>query len=229
MYRSVSRGNIKMSPMLVQSPSKIFKNDFRIWQENDKNTVTEILNDKDRTYTLYNVKEVVLDIEGELRLSFEEERTLLILPLYGEIIINDFYETISAGISLTLNTQKGKDIVIKNMIYHDQTDLLIFELKKQENIQNYTKNVLDFTLKNNVFTISKVLQQPNFIGLYNGRAEGYYALKDADKSIFGMVLNGAFEFQNRLMENRDAILLWELEELEFEALSENALILFMEV
>ncbi|MFS4472366.1 hypothetical protein [Chryseobacterium sp. T20] len=215
--------------MLVQAPSKIFKNDFRIWQENEKNTVTEILNDKDRTYTLYNVKEVVLDIEGELRLSFEEERTLLILPLYGEIIINDFYETISAGMSLTLNTQAGKDIVIKNMVYHDRTDLLIFEFKKQENIQNYTKNVLDFTLKNNAFTISKVLQQPNFIGLYHGRAEGYYALKDTEKSIFGMVINGAFEFQNRLMENRDAILLWELEELEFEALSENALILFMEV
>ncbi|MEJ5048219.1 hypothetical protein WH221_00085 [Chryseobacterium culicis] len=215
--------------MLVQAPSKIFKNDFRIWQENEKNTVTEILNDKDRTYTLYNVKEIVLDIEGELRLSFEEERTLLILPLYGEIIITDFYETISAGMSLTLNTQAGKDIVIKNMVYHDRTDVLIFEFKKEENIQNYTKNVLDFTLKNNAFNISKVLQQPNFIGLYNGRAEGYYALKDADKSIFGMVINGAFEFQNRLMENRDAILLWELEELEFEALSENALILFMEV
>lgn len=215
--------------MLVQAPSKILKNDFRIWQENKKNTVTEILKSEERTQTLYSVKEVVLDIEGELRLHFDEERTLLILPLYGEMIITDFYETISAGMSLTLNTQAGKDIVIKNRVHYDRTDFLIFEFKKEENTQNFSKNELDFTLKNNAFKISKTLQQPNFIGLYNGRAEGYYTLKDAEKAIFGMVINGAFEFQNRLMENRDAILLWEIEELEFEALSENALILFMEI
>ncbi|TZF94370.1 hypothetical protein FW781_17380 [Chryseobacterium panacisoli] len=215
--------------MLVQTPSKIFKNDFRIWQENEKSTITEILKNEEKIHTLLSLKEVVLDIEGELRLNFDEERTLLILPLYGEIIITDFYETISAGMSLTLNIQAGKNIVIKNLVYHDRSDLLIFEFKKGENTQTFSKNELDFTLKNNAFQISKTIQHPNFIGLYNGRAEGYYALKDAEKSIFGMVLNGAFEFQNRLMENRDAILLWELEELEFEALSENALILFMEI
>ena len=215
--------------MLVQTPSKIFKSDFRIWQENEKSTISEILWNEKNTLALLSVKEVVLDIEGELRLSFNEERTLLILPLYGEIIITDFYETISAGISLTVNTQAGKDIVIKNLVYHDRSDLLIFEFKKEKSTQKYSKNELDFTLRNNAFKISKALQQPNFIGLYNGRAEGYYALRDSEKSIFGMVINGAFEFQNRLMENRDAILLWELEELEFEALSEDALILFMEV
>ncbi|ROI03025.1 hypothetical protein EGI16_12740 [Chryseobacterium sp. G0240] len=215
--------------MLVQSPSKIFKSDFRIWQKSEKIAITEILNNEEQAHTLISVKEVVLNIEGELRLNFDEERILLILPLYGEIIITDFYEVISAGMSLTLNTQTGKDVVIKNLVYHDQTDVLIFEFKKEEHIQGYCKNELDFALKNNVFKISKTLPQPNFIGLYNGRAEGFYKLKDPEKSIFGMVINGTFEFQNRLIENRDAILLWELMELEFEALSENALILFMEI
>ncbi|MBB6333077.1 hypothetical protein HNP24_004080 [Chryseobacterium sediminis] len=215
--------------MVVQTPSKIFKNDFRIWQENEKSIITEILKDEEKTHTLVSLKEILLDIEGEVRFNFDGERTLLILPLYGEIIITDFYEPISAGMSLTLNAQSGKDIVIKNLVHHDRSDLLIFEFKKDECPQKFSKNELDFTLKNNAFQISKTIQHPNFIGLYNSRAEGYYALKESDKSIFGMVINGAFEFQNRLMENRDAILLWELEELEFEALSENALILFMEV
>ncbi|MDR6465596.1 hypothetical protein [Chryseobacterium sediminis] len=215
--------------MLVQTPSKIFKNDFRIWQENEKSTMTEILKDEDQTHTLLSLKEVVLDIEGEVRFNFDDERILLILPLYGQIIISDFYEPVSAGMSLTLNTPSGKDIVIKNLVHHDRSDFLIFEFKKDEYTQQFSKNELDFTLKNNIFQISKTVQHPNFIGLYNGRAEGYYALKESNKSIFGMVINGAFEFQNRLIENRDAILLWDLEELEFEALSENALILFMEI
>ncbi|NIF07012.1 hypothetical protein F3J23_16360 [Chryseobacterium sp. Tr-659] len=214
--------------MLVQTPSKILKTDFRIWNEGEKNMITTIMNDE-RTNALISVKEVILDIEGELRLGFDKERTLLILPLYGEIIITDFYETLSAGTSLTINSEVGKEIVIKNLVYHDKADLLIFEFEKQENIRSNPKNELDFTLRNNSFNISKTLHQPNFIGLYNGRAEGFYALKDPEKAIFAMVVNGAFEFQNRLMETRDAIILWTLSELEFEALSEEAILLFIEV
>jgi len=44
-----------------------------------------------------------------------------------------------------------------------------------------------------------------------------------------MVINGAFEFQNRLLETRDSILLRDIKILEFEALSENALIIFFEI
>lgn len=215
--------------MIVQSPSIILKNDFRTWDTNHQYNVTEILKNTENTNTLLSIKEVILDIQGEIRLHVETEKTLLILPLYGEIIISDFYESISAGESLTINCLAGKDVVIKNLIYHDRANLLIFEFEKQEELQYHSKNELNFSLKNNAFRISKTLPQPNFIGLYNGRAEGFYTLQDSKKSIFGMVINGAFEFQNRLMENRDGIVLWDLQELEFEALSEDALILFMEI
>ena len=215
--------------MLVQTPSKILKNDFRVWNKTEQYTMTEIFKNEEKISALLNVKEVILDIGGELRLNFEGERTILILPLYGEIIISDFYESISAGKSLTFNSEAGKEIVIKNLVYHDKTDLLIFEFEKQENILNFSKKELDFALENNFFRISATLPFPNFIGLYNGRAEGFYTLKDSEKSIFGIAVNGAFEFQNRLLENRDAILLWEIQELEFEALSEDALVIFMEI
>lgn len=215
--------------MLVQSPSKIFKNDFRVWNEGDKNAVAEVLKNVEKSNALLSVKEAVLDVDGELRLSFDGERTLLVLPLYGEIIINNFTETILAGESLVFNVEKDAVVAFKNHVYHDKADILIFEFEKQENIQNFSKTEIDFTLKNNSLMISENLLTPNFIGLYDGRAEGFYTLHIPEKSIFGMVINGAFEFQNRLLETRDAILLWKIKELEFEALSENALILFMEI
>ncbi|WP_042722311.1 hypothetical protein, partial [Flavobacterium sp. B17] len=56
-----------------------------------------------------------------------------------------------------------------------------------------------------------------------------YSLYHSNKIIFGMVINGAFEFQNRLLETRDSILLRDIQILEFEALSENALIIFFEI
>lgn len=215
--------------MIVQSPSTILKNDFRIWNTDQQYTATEILKNTENTNTLLGVKEVILDIQGEIRLHIDAEKTLLILPLYGEVIVSDFYESISAGESLTINGLAGKDVVIKNLIYHERANVLIFEFEKQERLPYHSKNELNFSLKNNIFRVSKTLAQPNFIGLYNGRAEGFYTLQDSKKTIFGMVLNGAFEFQNRLMENRDAIVLWDIPELEFEALSEDALILFMEI
>lgn len=215
--------------MLVQTPSKIFKADFRIWNEGDKNAVAEILKNEEKGNALISIQEVLLDVDGELRLSFDGVRTILLMPLYGEIITNNFTETISAGESLVFNVEKDAVVAFKNHVYHDKADFLIFEFEKQENIQQYSKNEVDFSLKNNQLKISEQLKIPNFIGLYDGRAEGFYTLKNPEKSIFGMVINGAFEFQNRLMETRDAILLWEINELEFEALSEDALILFMEI
>ncbi|WP_449400412.1 pirin family protein [Chryseobacterium wanjuense] len=70
---------------------------------------------------------------------------------------------------------------------------------------------------------------PAFIGLYDGRKKQKYDLKLDNKSIFGIVINGACEFQDRLLETRDAILLQGLETLEFDALSENLLVIFLEI
>lgn len=215
--------------MLVQSPSKIFKNDFRTWNEGEKNAVAEILKNEENSNPLITVKEIVLEVDGEIRFSFEGDRTLLVLPVYGEIITNNFTETICAGESLVFNVEKNTVAAFKNHVYHDKSDFLIFEFEKEEISKNYAKNEIDFSLKNNVIPISQTIKNPNFIGLYDGRAEGFYRLKKSGKSIFGMVINGAFEFQNRLLETRDALLIWEIEELEYEALSENALILFMEI
>jgi hypothetical protein len=51
--------------------------------------------------------------------------------------------------------------------------------------------------------------------------------------VFGFVIEGAFEFQNRLLETRDSIALWnednETLQIEFEALSNDAIILIAEV
>lgn len=215
--------------MLVQSPSKIFKNDFRVWNEGENHVVAEILSNEEKSNALIQIKEAVLDVDGELRLDFAGERTLLVLPLYGEVIISNFYEPIAAGESLTFNVEAGEELIIKNHVYHDKADVLIFEFEILNDSQKYIKNTVDFSLRNNSLPISERLNFPNFIGLYDGRAEGFYTLKNSEKSIFGFVINGAFEFQNRLLETRDGLLLWEIKELEFEALSENALILFMEI
>ena len=68
-----------------------------------------------------------------------------------------------------------------------------------------------------------------FIGQFDGREEAVYTLKDPKNGAFIFVIEGAFEVQNRLLESRDSLALWSVGNLELEALSNNALILLLEI
>lgn len=67
------------------------------------------------------------------------------------------------------------------------------------------------------------------IGQYHLRSEDEYKPSDATAGLFVYVVQGAFEVQNRLLETGDALSLSGSDTLEFEALSEGALILVVEV
>jgi hypothetical protein len=62
-----------------------------------------------------------------------------------------------------------------------------------------------------------------------GRQEDIYHLKNPDHGLFVIFIEGAFEVQNRLMEARDGLSLQNPGKLEFESLSNDAIILIIEV
>ncbi|HWV31603.1 MAG TPA: hypothetical protein VN038_18215 [Dyadobacter sp.] len=68
-----------------------------------------------------------------------------------------------------------------------------------------------------------------FIGQYDGREEGIFSSGNADHNAFIFVIEGAFEVQNRLLERRDGLALDNAEMVEFEALSNGAIILIMNI
>ncbi|GAB3990279.1 hypothetical protein GCM10028807_17100 [Spirosoma daeguense] len=70
-----------------------------------------------------------------------------------------------------------------------------------------------------------------YIGRYDGRAEEIYQLKSAANGAFVFVLSGAFEAQNRLLHERDGLALSTLQnqQIDFEALSNNAILLLLEI
>ena len=67
------------------------------------------------------------------------------------------------------------------------------------------------------------------IAVYQGRTKGRYTLKNPGNGIFAYVINGAFELEERLMEHRDGLGLWNLKHIEFESLSEFAILLLLEI
>jgi hypothetical protein len=82
-----------------------------------------------------------------------------------------------------------------------------------------------------LFDINDQKTYPNMvchIGKFDGRKEGTHIVTDAGKGIFVFVIEGAFEVQNRLLQLRDGLALWNTASIEFEALSNDAILLLLE-
>lgn len=67
------------------------------------------------------------------------------------------------------------------------------------------------------------------IGKFEGRASGRYSVRNPTSGVFAFVIDGVFEVQDRLLASRDGLALWDVHEVEFEALSHEAIILFLEM
>lgn len=216
--------------MLTQNVSKILKSDFSFWKKEESSAVKYIYNETALISNLSYVQEIVIDELGSYKIAVQENTQLMILPLFGQVSLNGVKKPVITGESILITSISNRHISIKNILETEKTDILIFEFKTSNASENLLEiNTLNFENKNVFFPISKSLNYPNFIGLYDGRQEDVYRLKQSSSAIFGLVINGAFEFQNRLMENRDAIIIWDINEIEFEALSEHALIIFIEI
>lgn len=213
--------------MVTQNPSRIFKSDFSVWKKQYSGIVNEIFSE-DKSSALKAVSEIILEENGSYPIHYRENSSILIIVLYGELMINDFEKPISTEQVFTLQSSENNTLFLRNNLQNEKADFLIFELECETLKNSFSIEDLDIKERNTLFKITERIKVPNFIGLYEGRKEEVYSLYRQGKSVFGMVINGAFEFQNRLMETRDAIVLTEIETLEFEALSEDALLLFLE-
>lgn len=66
------------------------------------------------------------------------------------------------------------------------------------------------------------------IGKFDGRVDRVYSLENAQNGVFIFVVEGAFEVENRLLQQRDGLILWNTDKVEFESLSGDAIILIIE-
>lgn len=67
------------------------------------------------------------------------------------------------------------------------------------------------------------------IGKFKGRQEAIYTLQQKNNKLFVFVIEGVFEVQGRLLHARDGLALWNEDEVEFEALSNDAIIILLEL
>ena len=161
------------------------------------------------------------------------ESEIFIVPLFGGVEYKDCLgneKFIRVEQIQRFTVQKGMSYEISNPFEENVSYLQMGFNAKKQGFQNNSKPVdFDLTQKNQLISLFKTRNSHGFIGIYEGRKEGFYKLKNPSNVIFVFVINGAFEVENRLLESKDGLRLQEIDNIEWEALSENAILLVLEI
>jgi len=169
----------------------------------------------------------------------EENTDILILPLVGGVIFRDSFgneSTIGTEQIGIFSGEKGNAYQLTNPYKKELVNYLQIWIKGSEKFKpGSAQRDFDSSIRSTLIPIfgdaglAVHSQTSGFIGIYEGRREGTYQMKHPENGLFAFVISGAFEFDNRLMETRDALAIVNAETIEFEALSENAMLLLMEI
>ncbi|MDZ7899219.1 MAG: hypothetical protein U5N85_14510 [Arcicella sp.] len=174
---------------------------------------------------------VINDNYLEGGLSYQSQKveniSVLIIPYIGDI---------------EFESENEKQIIEENQIISffskDETTYKICNPYENDTINFYevligqelflpNKNIINLdvqTQKNQLLSIHETIR----MGQYDSRIEGFFNLSNNNKQVFIYVLSGAFEVEDRLLKAHDSLLLWNIENIEFEALTNDAVILIIE-
>jgi redox-sensitive bicupin YhaK (pirin superfamily) len=180
---------------------------------------------------------------ASVKRAVKEDAAILLLPMVGALEYKNgsgAMGTIEAGQSHLLFARKDSDVEISNPYESELINYLEIWFRISPAQRRASEIVYEFSLdqhKNQLIPFlstgdSKEKDRFNvqgLIGKFGGREEGTCAIKDPARRLFVFVIEGAFEVQDRLLESRDGLLLWNTEKIEFEALSSDAIILLLEI
>ncbi len=182
-----------------------------------------------------------------IKMHIDEPTEVLIIPLVGGIEYKDSYGNqpfIEAGEIFTVSAHQGLEYELFNPYEGEElVNFLQIWLKDNSPLCSYKRRQTTFNLnqKNQLLPLfseyvgndvdKRGIYQKNyaFIGKFEGRQEGFYTPKNNSAGIFVFIIEGVFEVANRLLNSRDSISLWDVENIAFEALSNDTIIVLMEI
>ncbi|WJS95719.1 hypothetical protein NYQ10_04520 [Flavobacterium johnsoniae] len=227
--------------MIAQIPAQIYKSDSRGFFNSEKHNCFATFNfeqyqdlSRNAFGSLKILNEVILAPQQRIIREIKSSTNVVILPLFGGIEYKD-----NLGNKEFLRVDQ-----IRVLAADDELSVEIFNPYENENVsyleiefdmgKQYFKNYFqqykfDFSLHNKLHSLFEVERALGFIGFYDGRKQGSFTLRNSKNGIFVFVVNGAFEVEDRLLEAKDGLALKETKKIEWEALSENAILMVIEV
>lgn len=167
----------------------------------------------------------------------------LLLPLVGGLEYHraQKQDFVLSGQALFLPLFPGESIRLSNPYEWESVTFLLVKVTRSDTFPAGQEQVcsVDLSLPNRLQALVPAESGAGFtgeIGIFAGREEGVYAVRlqgeeARSKEVFVLVLQGVFEVANRLLHPKDGLALQFQQEsvVEFEALSNNAILLFLEL
>jgi hypothetical protein len=215
---------------MVQQPAKIFLADKRTcYESNEYRCLSTPIHQNGANHQIVRFSDETLAPGKSRFFTMDENISLILIPLVGTVVYGSLESQYSVKISpeelQTFYLTKGSYFSIKNpsedeLVNYLQIWIKVDVTRKKIKFDDYKENTLNTILDNPYFKIH--------FGVLDGRTEATFSPNNTKNTVISFVINGAFEIQNRLLESRDSLVLWDIAELELESLSENAIILILE-
>lgn len=171
--------------------------------------------------------------QKNLSMTLESDTEVFLLPITGGLEYSDSlgnHHFVMTNQALNLTSTKGVSYTISNPYEVETINFLQVWIKNNREATPTHVHNIEFNLnKNNqLWPVSHSKSFKALIGKYNGRKNDIYTVHKHN-SIFVFVVSGAFEVQNRLLHARDGLSLKNVKTIEFESLSNDAVLLILEI
>ncbi|WAC10969.1 pirin family protein [Dyadobacter pollutisoli] len=181
------------------------------------------------------VNDETLLAERSHQIVVVRECRVILLPLVGGFEFSDSIENlrfIDSGEAVIFTAQPGQTYTLTNPYEQEAINYLQIRMEcDPDAVGDPFITRFDLAHRNTLLPIYRSARNDGniYIGKYQGREEGVFLKDTLNRGIFAFIIEGAFEVQNRLLEKRDGLSVSFVDEIEFEALSNDAVILILEV
>jgi redox-sensitive bicupin YhaK (pirin superfamily) len=182
---------------------------------------------------LYVLNDDTLAGRRSLSMTLEENTDVILIPVAGTVVYKDSFENknyIEAGQVQFCSLTKDAVIHITNPYKTELVNFLQIWIKNPGKNPDNIPQLVSFDLNAGKNKLIELSFDNIFIktGKYKGRSEDIYKISNPGSGLFVFIIEGTFEVQGRLLHARDGLALWNINEVEFEALSNDAIIVLLE-
>lgn len=184
---------------------------------------------------LYLLNDDTLAAEKSMRMNVEEDSLLLLLPLAGAAGYKDSNgneNLVTAGQLLTAGLKEKDHFILSNPYPNALVNYLQIWIKASH-IHASTMAIeqsFDIDGSKNSFIQKRLANGITlYIGKFSGRQKTILDCKHTNSTCFAFVIEGAFELEERLLHARDGLALWQVSRVDMEALSNDAIMMLIEM
>lgn len=168
----------------------------------------------------------------------EEDTDIILIPVVGAVEFSNSIGDkglVEAGTVQILHLKAGSSCVFKNPYANNLVNYLQLWIKASDYQTLSHKSAFDLgnyqlsTIFSQASSRSGAAGYAGSIGKLKGQQAAVYHKEWTDNGIFAFVIQGELEVQYRLMRKGDGLALWDIDEVEFEALTNDAILLILEV